>query len=348
MSYRLPNGYGSVVKLSGRRRRPYAVRITDKYELVDGHVIQKYKYLEYFEKRKDAILYLANYNSGMRVKEHQSIQEQLSFSEVYKKWLEERESSKKGVSHSLKNSYNAAFAKFSQLHKKKMRNIRLADVQPIFTANREMSRGTIVAMKTVIRGMYHYAMRYELVDQDFTPFLIAESADIKQIHKPFTAEEIRTLWEHSSDDVAQFALITIYTGMRPGELLAMPSASVNLDGHYMVGGSKTDAGKNRTIPIHNRIMPLVETRMRDEYLFYGGKLKTAWYNRDYKKYMQDLGMPHLPHDGRHTCATLMEAAGVPIARRKRILGHAMGDITEGVYTHVEPSILVQEINKIVV
>ena len=56
------NGYGTVVKLSGKRRKTYAIRITtgwqQEYDL-DGTPVgkpkQKYKYLNYYEDRKDAL-----------------------------------------------------------------------------------------------------------------------------------------------------------------------------------------------------------------------------------------------------------------------------------------------------
>lgn len=41
---RLPNGYGSVYKLSGNRRNPYAARITIDWEECDGKRIQKKKF----------------------------------------------------------------------------------------------------------------------------------------------------------------------------------------------------------------------------------------------------------------------------------------------------------------
>lgn len=47
---RMPNGYGSVIKLSGRRRRPWAVRVTDKF--VDGK--QLYRYISYHETKTEA------------------------------------------------------------------------------------------------------------------------------------------------------------------------------------------------------------------------------------------------------------------------------------------------------
>ncbi len=45
-------------------------------------------------------------------------------------------------------------------------------------------------------------------------------------------------------------------------------------------------------------------------------------------------------------ATLMEKYGVPLHHRKLILGHSVQDLTEGVYTHVDPSVLVEDINRI--
>ena len=71
---RKPNGYGSVVKLSGKRRKPYAFRITDGWELnKKGIMSPKYKYLEYFETVREASEYQAAFNSGHTVKEHIAI-----------------------------------------------------------------------------------------------------------------------------------------------------------------------------------------------------------------------------------------------------------------------------------
>ena len=58
---RNPNGYGSVFKLSGNRRKPFAVRITQGYTN-DGKQI--YKYLSYHATRKEAMQALASYNAN--------------------------------------------------------------------------------------------------------------------------------------------------------------------------------------------------------------------------------------------------------------------------------------------
>ena len=42
---------------------------------------------------------------------------------------------------------------------------------------------------------------------------------------------------------------------------------------------------------------------------------------------------HTTHDCRHTVATLLDNAGANETAKRRILGHAGGDVTERVYTH---------------
>jgi site-specific recombinase XerD len=63
--------------------------------------------------------------------------------------------------------------------------------------------------------------------------------------------------------------------------------------------------------------------------------------------MELLGMKHIPYETRHTCATMLHAAGVDETTRKYILGHkGKMDLTERVYTHLEIKQLVDAINKI--
>ena len=54
-----PNGYGSVVKLSGNRRNPFCARKTVGWN-EKGHPI--YKPIGYFKTRQEAMIVLAEYN----------------------------------------------------------------------------------------------------------------------------------------------------------------------------------------------------------------------------------------------------------------------------------------------
>ena len=61
---KLPNGCGSVRKLSGNRRKPYTVVITMGFEFDEktGKNKQIRKYLGYFKTEDEALSALANYN----------------------------------------------------------------------------------------------------------------------------------------------------------------------------------------------------------------------------------------------------------------------------------------------
>ena len=54
-----PNGYGSVVRLSGNRRNPFCARKTVGWN-EKGHPI--YKPVGYFKTRQEAMIALAEYN----------------------------------------------------------------------------------------------------------------------------------------------------------------------------------------------------------------------------------------------------------------------------------------------
>ena len=57
-------------------------------------------------------------------------------------------------------------------------------------------------------------------------------------------------------------------------------------------------------------------------------------------------MNHKPHDTRHTFITLAKKAGMNEYILKLIVGHAIQDITEKVYTHRTMEELQAEIEKI--
>ncbi len=62
---KLPNSYGSVLKMSNanRRRRPYMVRVTTGYETSpSGKTIQKRGIIGYAETREEGLQMLAKYH----------------------------------------------------------------------------------------------------------------------------------------------------------------------------------------------------------------------------------------------------------------------------------------------
>ena len=76
---KLPNGYGSVTKMSGKRRKPYAARITTAW--TDGGKQVK-KYIGYFKTRQEAIKALADYNENP----FDLATKKITFAEVFERW----------------------------------------------------------------------------------------------------------------------------------------------------------------------------------------------------------------------------------------------------------------------
>ena len=100
-----------------------------------------------------------------------------------------------------------------------------------------------------------------------------------------------------------------------------------------------------TVPIAKKILPLLD--VSGEYLIElnGKQLKYRYAYDLLSEYMENLGMDHEFHDTRHTTATLLEKAEVPLLHRKLILGHSSGDVTDR-YTHVALEQLVEDIDLI--
>ena len=70
------------------------------------------------------------------------------------------------------------------------------------------------------------------------------------------------------------------------------------------------------------------------------------YRGRFNKIMSKLKMKHRPHETRHTFITLAKKSNVDEYILKLIVGHAIEDITEKVYTHRTMEQLQEEINKI--
>src|SRR5690554_2960930 len=96
---RLPNGYGSVYKLSGNRRKPWIARKTIGWD-DDGK--QLYQIIGYYEKRQDALTALAEFNQNPYSIEASTV----TFAEVFEKWSKEKFNK---ISQSNINGYNASY-----------------------------------------------------------------------------------------------------------------------------------------------------------------------------------------------------------------------------------------------
>lgn len=333
-----PNGYGSVFKLAGNRRKPWCARVTVGWT-DEGK--QQYKNIGYYEERSEAMIALAQYNDNP----YDLDSNKITFAEIYEKWSEEKFPK---ISDSNIRGYKTSFNKCSVLHRMKFRQIKKMHMQRVINENEHLSYQVRMKLKTLFSQLYQFAIENDIVEKDYSKFVDAGEQTTTIIRTPFSDAEIETLWSNLDTPYVDTILIMIYSGMRVGELLSIKSANVDIDRQILIGGIKTKASINRTIPIHDRILPLIN--LDNDNLVVSPTGKKMSYNnyiqRQFTPIMKKLGMNHLPHDCRHTTATLLDNAGVDRTIVKLILGHASNDVTERVYTHKTPEQLLSAINKI--
>lgn len=343
-----PNGYGSVYKLGGSRRRPYTVRITISSERDSiGSRRMKYKYLGYYVTREEAMIALAEYNKNP----YDIDSNKITFAEIYKRWKEKKYDT---ISVSRQRQYNSAYKSLSPLHNIVFSKIRLSHLQSTFD-NSGKGYASQEKMRDLCGQLFAYAVKHDVCQKNYSQYIeLQKDEDGKERkHRAFTNEEIEKLWSLQDDDYAKCVLIMIYTGLRSGELLDLKYEDVHLDESYIdIKKSKTSAGV-RKVPIAEKIKPLIKyfCHICGSHLV-GCKRYGKMSYETFRKYWIDL-IKQLeiednptPHSTRYTCSTLLATAGVDPWKIRKILGHAGKDITESIYTDFSIDTLIEAINKI--
>lgn len=373
---KLPNGYGSVTKLSGNRRKPYLARVTLGWitDEQTGKSVQNRVQIGTFKTKKEALQALAEYGANPYDIQNNN----LTLAELYRKWTEayfptlDSESSARTIT--------AAWKYCNAIYDMRVKDIRARHIKGIMEdgyiipangkdAGRKVpaSPGTKARIKSLFNLMLDYALEYELVDKnyartfDLSNDIIKEKDAATRGHIIFTDAEMQTLWDNvDSLRFVDWILIQCYMGWRPQELAILKTADVNLDEQYIVGGMKTSAGKNRAVPIHPRISHLVQRNydqaielgsknlFNDPSAVKGGMLITYdKYAGRFAKIMAALNFreDHRPHDPRKTFITMAKKAEVDEYVIKRLIGHRITDITEGTYTERDIEWLRSELEK---
>ena len=120
---------------------------------------------------------------------------------------------------------------------------------------------------------------------------------------------------------------------------------INLKQKYFKGGIKTDAGKNRIVPIHSAILPLVTARLKRQHSML--TVTPTTFRKFMYPALEEIGVSkHTPHDCRHTFNTMCDRYGVEERDKKLMLGHAFQDVTNKVYLHRNIEDLREQIEKI--
>lgn len=319
------NGTGTIFKLSGNRRRPWAAQ--------KGGV-----YIGYYPTEKaaqEALERLVDVAPSNRYN--------MTFAQVYESWKAEHF---RDIGEAAQSSYTIAYTVFAPLHNRKFRDLRTSDFQKILDAQEDKAVGTTAQYKHLITQMSAWAIREEIITVNYAA-MCKNRGRPGQHHEPYTEEEIAA-FQRDGSEAALIILMLLSTGMRIGELFNI--ALDDYHGDYCVGGEKTESGKERVIPIRPEGRPIFEyfaekaraaggTRLVDGYS--GNRQADNYRNKDYKKLKQRLGIDKSPHSARATYATraATEDLLAPSTLGK-VLGHASFATTQKYYNSPSPTQLV--------
>ena len=367
---RLPNGFGQISEIKNRNlRKPFRAMVTVGKTEEGRPICKPLKPISYFATYNEAYEALIENNKNPYV-----LSEDITVKELYERWskifFEEAQSD------SPKMRTKAAWQYCSALY-----DCRITDLTPGLLKDRIESASKTTAtgvkhpsantkknMKTLFKQMLDYALEYDLVDRNAAKSFslakktVLESQKTQNGHISYTDEEMRILWDNLYKiDYVDMLLIQCYSGWRPQELCNLRLENINLEEWTFKGGMKTAAGRDRVVPIHTRIRPLVEKRYEEssergsEYLFTKQLKNGTVKHISFKAYIYvfqimveklKINPDHRPHDGKKQFVTMAKKYKVDEYAIKYIAGHKIKDLTERVYTDRDPEWLSEEIEKI--
>ena len=320
------NGTGTVYKLQGRRTRPW---VAAKGKTIIG----------YYDKKTAAHGALARLQ-GRSIDEIYN----WTFKQVYEAWKDEhfRDIGAKGI-----ESYERAYDVFEPLHDRKFRELRTADYQIVIDKYSDKSHSLLSKFKQLATQMSQWGIRQELITTNFASF-IKLPENVKKEKEIFSEEDIQKL-EADGSQAAKLTLMMVYTGMRIGELFGLRTENVHET--YVIGGEKTEAGRNRIIPIRSegrKYFAEFKERAKGELLisgYAGQKVIANFRKRDYYPLLERLGISKkTPHATRHTFASWAVANNIKPELLQKMLGHADYSTTANIYEHFDIDQLVNAID----
>lgn len=314
------NGMGTIIKLTGNRRKPWAIRRVIGWK-EDGR--PKIKYQGYYRTRREAEIALNEYNADPYTISKKT------FDDVYNEWYASRESTK--ADNTLKG-YDTAYKHLAPLHDMRLKDID-RNVLQRFVDDADITQLMLGKTLNTLNLVLTYAVKRHILP--FSALNLTKAIDIPYKQPApqkgrivISKADILRLWDMKDDPYARATLFYIYTGLRFSELQEATPDCWH-DTYIEIRKAKTKAGV-RIVPICDKLQPLLPIM----------KIP-SWYRfeKEYKRLLPD----HTIHETRHTFITMMTENGIDPRIIKVIVGHSTNDITDH-YTHISFETLLDAVN----
>lgn len=223
---------------------------------------------------------------------------------------------------------------------------------------------TVTHQRSILRRVLNLAVLDGVIARNpvgGTTIRGVEAAEVR----PLNPSEVQSLLRAAAGTMWHAPLtVAVSTGLRPGELLGLVWADVDLDartirvrqsiqrfeGSLHVAGVKTQRSR-RTVPLPGLAVAALRAQ-RDRlgavlptaYVFpasrVGGPIEPRNLTRGFKRVAARAGLPPATrlYDLRHACASLLLAAGEHPRVVADLLGHSTTKLTTDTYSHVLPTL----------
>ena len=208
---------------------------------------------------------------------------------------------------------------------------------------RKRSASTLNHELTMVKQLFNKAIAWGLAGKN-------PAARVKKLAEPrgrtrfLSVEEAKRLLDAASRHLRPILICALETGMRRGEILSLRWSDIDMrNGTIYVGETKN--GEPRHVPMSNRLratLAVLPRRLGTDYVFSGeptiGKTGKPFIavRTSFKNACRKAGITGFRfHDLRHTAASHMTMAGVPLKTIGEILGHRTATMTER-YSHLTP------------
>ncbi|MDD2325133.1 MAG: site-specific integrase [Alphaproteobacteria bacterium] len=209
-----------------------------------------------------------------------------------------------------------------------------------YAQSRTVSAGTILRALGVLKAALHYAEGNRWIPIQPQFIMPVKAPPPKDIW--LTREDVALLIKRAkSHHISLFIKLAVSTAARSGALLELTWDRVDFEKRLIDLGQGHGNKRRSVVPMNDQVYEALleaqDLRQSDFVIEYMGKPVQS-IKRAFARLCQDCGIKASPHALRHTAATWMVMAGVPLSEVSRVLGDSEKTV-ENVYGKHAPDYL---------
>lgn len=236
------------------------------------------------------------------------------------------------LSKSKQTAFKIAWGKLAGLASREMIGLTIGDLQGVIE-DKAPTYYTARDIKTLLSHLYKRAVAEGNARTNLAEFIRLPPLKEKEM-QPFAEIELKKLWDAygEGDRMAGLILLMVYSGMMPGELMALKGDMVDFDRCEILGcGLKTKKRKETPIVFPDMIVPVLRQLIASSPARAGyvvGMNRDSFY-AEYHATLQRAGVRDLPpYSCRHTTATALALGNIAPSVIQEVMRHTKFSTTQ--------------------